>query len=164
MGIVVLIACLLRCAQYALKSGVRQGHYFWFAGVLVFFNVMRRELSYLPEVYVPADFLWLGMTYNQWEDGFLLLTYIIMLGCLAYSWRYLRAVLKGVPNYLYVIVAVLALLQYMGEHAIGFSMYYGEMAEELIEVVIYSIALVYLWRLKIAHYEIQAKNSSSMQT
>ncbi|MGP5525309.1 hypothetical protein ACTXMV_00065 [Psychrobacter celer] len=37
---------------------------FWLAAVLVFFAVIRRELNYLPDLFIPADFLLLSQPYD----------------------------------------------------------------------------------------------------
>lgn len=156
VGTIILVLCLLRCAQYAIQSRVKQGHYFWIASVLIFFNVIRRELSYLSDLFISSDFLFLSYSYDWWEDRVLLVIYIIILSLLIYSWRYFWAVLKRTPIALYLSVAVLALLQYMGENAIVFPETFGGMAEELTEGIIYSIALIYLWTFKLADFEEQS--------
>lgn len=80
----------------------------------------------------------------------------LVIGLFVYSWRYLWTVLKHTPVSLYLSVAVLALLQYMGENAIIFPETLGVMVEELTEGIIYSIALIYLWNLKLADFEPQS--------
>lgn len=117
---------------------------------------MRRELNYLPDLFITQDFLLLGHAYNWWEDAVLLTIYSIAVGMLAYSWRYCWALLKHTTVAIYIAVAVLALLQYMGEHAIVFPNAFGIVIEELTEVIIYSIALVYLWNFTLAHFEAQS--------
>jgi len=136
-----------------MQSHVRQIKAFWLAGILIFVSVIRRELNYLPDLLVPSDFLMLGQSYDWWEDSVLTVIYLVALGLLAYSRHYLWAVLKNVPITLYISVIVLAIVQYMGENAIVFSHIFGEIVEELAETAIYSIALVYLWRFKLANYE-----------
>lgn len=116
---------------------------------------MRRELSYLPDLFVPSDFAFLHHSYDWWEDGVLLVIYIIVIGLLIYSWRYFWAVLKYTAVALYISVAVLALIQYMGENAIVFPEILGEMIEELSEDIIYTIALVYLWVFNLVYFEEQ---------
>ena len=96
-GIILLIICLLRSIQYVSQSHIRPIKAFWLAGVLVFVAVIRRELNYLPDLLVPSDFLLLGQSYDWWEDSVLTVIYLIALGLLAYSRRYLWAVLKNVP-------------------------------------------------------------------
>lgn len=154
-SIFILLACSLRCAQYAVQSRVQQGRYFWLAAVLVFFMVIRRELNYLADLLVPKDFLLLGYSYDRWEDGVLLVIYLIILGLLIYAWRYCWAVLKSTALALYIVVAALALLQYMGENAIVFPSMLGGMVEEITEDIIYLIALIYLWNFKLAYFEAQ---------
>lgn len=122
------------------------------AAVLVFLTVIRRELNYLPDLFIPNNFVLLSHSYDWWEDMVLTVTYLLAIGLLAYSWRYLWAVLKKLPLSLYFIVAALALLQYMGEHAIGFPKAVGVIVEELSETTIYGIALIYLWRLNLNDY------------
>ena len=152
-SIILLIACLLRCVQYVTKSHVKQIKAFWLASVLIFIAVIRRELNYLPELFIPSDFSLLSHSYDWWEDAVLLVIYLMSLGLLIYSWRYLWAVLKNVNVSLYLGVAILALLQYMGENAIGFPHTFGGILEELAEAAIYVIALVYLWRFKLSDFE-----------
>ena len=107
--------CLLRCIQHTMQSHLKQGVYFWIAAVI------RRELNHLPDLFIDMQALWLGHNYDWWEDRLLLVIYIIALGLLIYAWRYCWAVLKTTPLWLYLSVAALALLQYIGENAIGFS-------------------------------------------
>ena len=76
-----------------------------------------------------------------------------MVGLLIYSWRYFWAVLKRTPIYLYLIVAVLAVLQYMGENAILFPEAFGMKLEEMTEGMTYAIALAYLWTFNLADFE-----------
>ena len=61
--------------------------------------------------------------------------------------------IKTTPLWLYLSVAALALLQYIGENAIGFSHSLGIVVEELSEAVIYLLALGYLWSFKVAGFE-----------
>lgn len=152
-SIILLIACLLRCVQYVTKSHVKQIKAFWLASVLVIIAIIRRELNYLPELFIPSDFSLLSHSYDWWEDAVLLVIYLMSLGLLIYSWRYLWAVLKNVNVSLYLGVAILALLQYMGENAIGFPHTFGGILEELAEAAIYVIALVYLWQFKLSDFE-----------
>lgn len=132
------------------------------AAVLVFLTVIRRELNYLPDLFIPNNFLFLRHSYDWWEDVVLTVAYLLAISLLAYSWRYLWAVLKKVPLALYFIVAALALLQYMGENAIGFPEAIGGIVEELSETTIYGIALVYLWRLNLNDYVDPSKNTSEL--
>ena len=152
-GIILLIACLLRCVQYVAQSHIKQIKAFWLASVLVLIAILRRELNYLPELFIPSDFSFLSHSYDWWEDAVLLVIYLMSLGLLIYSWRYLWAVLKNVNVSLYLGVAILALLQYMGENAIGFPHTFGGILEELAETAIYVLALVYLWRFKLSDFE-----------
>lgn len=152
-SIILLIACLLRCVQYVAQSHVKQIKAFWLASVLVFIAVIRRELNYLPELLIPSNFSLFSHSYDWWEDAVLLVIYLMSVGLLIYSWRYLWAVLKNVNVSLYLGVAILALLQYMGENAIGFPHTFGGIVEELAETAIYVIALVYLWRFKLSDFE-----------
>ncbi len=152
-GNIILFICLLRCAQYLIKSPLKYARAFWLAGILVFFTVIRRELNYLPDLLVPSDFSLLSHSYYWWEDAVLTVVYLMIIGLLAYSRRYTWAILKKVPWYLYVSIAILAVLQYMGERAIVIPESIGEFVEELSETLIYTIALVYLWRLSLPYYE-----------
>jgi hypothetical protein len=152
-GIILLFACLLRSTQYLVRSHIKQIQAFWLAAVLVFVAVIRRELNYLPDLLVPSDFSFLNQSYDWWEDSVLTVIYLVALGLLAYSRRYLWAVLKNVHVSLYLSVTVLAVIQYMGENAIVFPHSIGGIVEELAETMIYIIALVYLWRFKLADYE-----------
>ena len=147
-GIILLIASILRCTQYVLQSKSKQGLYFWLASVLTFFAVIRRELNYLPELLIASDFSLLNHSYDWWEDSVLLIIYLLIIGLLAYTWRYLWAVLKSVPVYLYLMIVGLALLEYMGENAIMIPQGLGEIVEEVAETGVYAIALTYLWRFK----------------
>lgn len=167
-GIIILFACLLRCLQYLLQgyrvdravSHIKKIHAFWLAAVLVFFAVIRRELNYLPDLLVPSDFMLLSHSYDWWEDSVLTVVYLLIVGLLIYSWRYLWAILKKVPISLYIIVAVLAVLEYMGENATMIPEAFGIVMEELSETVIYGIALTYLWRLNLNDYNCQSEATS----
>ncbi|OLF37128.1 hypothetical protein [Psychrobacter sp. Cmf 22.2] len=152
-GLILIIMCLLRSAQYVVQSQSKQSRYFWLASVLVFFAVIRRELNYLPELLIPSDFSLLGHSYDWWEDSVLTVIYLLIVGLLIYSWRYLKAVLKDVDVSLYVIVVLLAIIQYMGENAIVFPYAAGGIIEELAETAIYGIALLYLWKFKLVAFE-----------
>ena len=92
--------------------------------------------------FLPVNALNIGFT-----------VYLLIVGFLTYSWRYLSAVLKKVPLSLYLTVVALALLEYMGENAIVIPESIGEMVEEVSETIIYAIALVYLWRFKLGDFE-----------
>ena len=144
---------MLRCTQYVIQSRRKPSRYFWLASVLVFFEVIRRELNYLPELFIPSDFSLLTHSYDWWEDNVLAIILLVIIGLLAYSRRYLWAVLKDINISLYIAVAVLAVLQYMGENAIVIPESIGEMVEEVSETIIYAIALVYLWRFKLGDFE-----------
>ena len=144
---------MLRCTQYVIQSRSKSSRYFWLASVLVFFEVIRRELNYLPELFIPSDFSLLTHSYDWWEDNVLAIILLVIIGLLAYSWRYLWAVLKDINISLYIAVAVLAVLQYMGENAIVIPERIGEMVEEVSETIIYTIALIYLWRFKLGDFE-----------
>jgi hypothetical protein len=126
------------------------------AAVLIFFTVIRRELNYLPDLFVPSDFSFLSQSYDWWEDSILTVIYLVALGLLAYSRHYLYAILKRVPVSLYLSVTALAVIQYMGENAIMFPHTIGGIVEELTETVIYTIALAYLWRLHLSAYSGQS--------
>ncbi|MBP3946595.1 hypothetical protein [Psychrobacter sp. K31L] len=152
-GIILLIACLLRSSQYVIQSHVRKIKAFWLATVLVFVAVIRRELNYLPDLLVPSDFSFLNQSYDWWEDAALLILYLTSVGLLIYSRRYLWAVLKNVDVSLYLGVATLAILQYMGENAIVFPHTFGGIVEELAETLIYLIALLYLWKFTLSDFE-----------
>lgn len=97
----------------------------------------------------------LSYSYDWWEHKVLLVIYLLTAGFLIYSWRYAWTILRRTPVSLYLSVAVLALLQYMGENAIVFPETLGMMVEELTEGIVYSIALIYLWNLKLANFEVQ---------
>ena len=150
---IVLTLCLLRCLQYSVQSRVQQGRYFWLASVFIFFSAIRRELSYLPDLLVPEDFTLLGHSYDWWEDMVLLAIILVTLILLFRARHYFWTVLKNVPKFLYIGVAVLAVLQYMGENAIMFPHEFGEIIEELSENIIYMIALIYLWQFKLVVFE-----------
>ncbi len=153
MGNIILVLCLLRSLQYAIQSHIKRGHYFWLASVFVFLIVLRRELNYLPDLFIASDFSFLSYSYDWWEDSVLLVVYILTLGLLVYSWRYLWALLKSTALLIYISVAVLALIQYMGENAIGFPHDLGIMVEELSEDTIYAIALFYLLSFRLVDFE-----------
>lgn len=165
-GIIILFACLLRCVQYLRQSSAtntfKQIRAFWLAAVLVFFAVIRRELNYLPDLLVPTDFVLFSHSYDWWEDLVLTIVYVLIVGLLAYSWRYLWVILKRVPVSLYFSVAALALLEYMGENAIMIPEAFGVITEELSETAIYGIALIYLWRLNLNEYDCQAEGTSEL--
>ena len=144
---------MLRCTQYVIQSRSKPSRYFWLAFVLVFFEVIRRELNYLPELFIPSDFSLLTHSYDWWEDNVLAIILLVIIGLLAYSWRYLWAVLKDINISLYIAVAVLAVLQYMGENAIVIPESIGEMVEEIAETSVYAIALIYLWRFQMSDFE-----------
>lgn len=165
-GIIILILCLVRCVQYAIQNYIKQGRYFWLASILVFFAVIRRELNYVPELLFPRDFSLLSYSYDWWEDGILLVVYILIIGLLIYARRYLWAVLKVVPISLYIIVPVLAGLEYMGENAIILPEAFGVIVEELAETAIYGCALIYLWSFKLTNFEVylSKKNDFEFQT
>ena len=92
--------------------------------------------------FLPVNALNIGFT-----------VYLLIVGFLTYSWRYLWAVLKKVPLSLYLTVVALALLEYMGENAILIPESIGEMVEEIAETSVYAIALIYLWRFKLGDFE-----------
>ncbi len=152
-GLIMLIACILRCTQYVIQSQSKRSRYFWLASVLIFFAVIRRELNYMPELFVSSDFSLFNHSYDWWEDAVLLVIYLSIVGLLAYTWRYLWAVLKSVPVSLYFIVTALAILEYMGENTIIVPESIGQIVEEIAETGVYAVALVYLWRFKIIDFE-----------
>lgn len=92
--------------------------------------------------FLPVNALNIGFT-----------VYLLIVGFLTYSWRYLWAVLKKVPLSLYLTVVALALLEYMGENAILIPESIGEMVEEIAETSVYAIALIYLWRFQMSDFE-----------
>lgn len=147
-----------------MQSRIKLGRYFWLASVLVFFAVIRRELNHLPDLFISSDFLLLNHSYDWWEDIVLTIVYILMVGLLVYSWRYCWTVLKNTPITLYLVVAVLATVQYMGENAIVFPHAFGAIIEELTEAAIYSIALVYLWNFKLIDFEACLSNKLNFET
>ena len=144
--------------QYAVQSRIKRGSYFWLASVLVFFMIIRRELNYLPDLLISKDFLLLGYGYDWWEDRILAVVYTLIIGLLIYSWHYGLAVLKQTAVILYLSVLVLALLQYMGEHAILLPETLGMIVEELSEDTIYAIALFFLISFKLTEFELQLSN------
>ena len=152
-GLIMLIACILRCTQYVIQSQSKRSRYFWLASVLIFFAVIRRELNYMPELFVSSDFSLFNHSYDWWEDAVLLVIYLSIVSLLAYTWRYLWAILKSVPVSLYFIVTALAILEYMGENTIIVPESIGQIVEEIAETGVYAVALVYLWRFKIIDFE-----------
>lgn len=146
-----------------MQSRLKQGGYFWLAAVLIFFTVIRRELNHLPELFISQHFLWLNHNYDWWEDQLLIIIYILALGFLLYAWRYCWSILKSTALWLYLGVAVLALLQYSGENAIGFSHDSGMIVEELSETAIYLMALGYLWSFKVADFEESLEHSLELE-
>lgn len=124
--------------------------------------MIRRELNHLPDLLISDNFLLFNQSYDWWEDGVLLVVYLLIVGFLIYSWRYCWALLSRVPVSLYLSIAALAILQYMGENNIIFSEPFGPMLEELTEAAVYCIALVYLWQFKLVYFEVAlAKNLES---
>lgn len=154
---------MLCCVRYLIKSPLKYVRAFWLAGILIFVAALRRELSYLPDLWVPSDFTLLAHSYDWWEDVVLTMIYLAIIGLLVYSRHYTWAIIKKVPWYLYVMVATLAVLQYMGERAIVFPENIGVFVEELSETLIYAIALVYLWRLNLNEYAGISKDASDLR-
>lgn len=101
---------------------------------------------------ISEDFVFLGQGYEWWEDSILLVITLITLGCLIYAWRYTWLLLKSVSKPLYLITFGLIVLQYLAENYIGFSHVTGNIVEELCEIIIYSIAFVYLLRFKVDNF------------
>ncbi len=149
----ILASCLLLCGRYAIQSRLKQGGYFWVAASLVFVTVIRRELNHLPDRFISESTLLLSHNYDWWEDRMLLVIYIVAVGFLIYAWRYCWLLLKTTSVWLYLCVAALAVLQYTGENAIGFSHDFGVIVEELSETIIYLIALGYLWSFKLSLFD-----------
>lgn len=91
---------------------------------------------------------------------------ITILVFLIRSWHYLWAVLKDVPKTIYFSVLALAILQYSGEHGIGFGHDLGVWLEETSEGIIYTITLVYLIRFPLTPFECCLKQQlpSAIQT
>ncbi|MGO1781795.1 MAG: hypothetical protein ACTHZO_05440 [Moraxellaceae bacterium] len=125
--------------------------------MLIFFAVIRRELNYLPDLFVSSDFVLLNYPYDWWEDGILAMIYAMTVGLLTYARHYLWSILRQVPFSLYFTVSALILLEYMGENNIIIPEALGVIVEELSETVIYVIALSYLWRLSLNDHNRQAK-------
>lgn len=148
-GAVLLLLCMLKSLHYVMISRYKQGRYFWIASFIVFFLVLRKELNYLRETFSLNELVWLGQSYKWWEDTVLTVIGVIALVLLVLSRRYCLYILKRVPPALYAVIVMLAVLQYMGEHAIGFSEWWGVLVEEMCESIVYAIALVYMWRLKL---------------
>ncbi|WP_367106583.1 hypothetical protein [uncultured Psychrobacter sp.] len=117
----------------------------------------------MPDLFIASDFSFLSYSYDWWEDSVLLVVYILTLGLLVYSWRYLWALLKSTALLIYISVAVLALIQYMGENAIGFPHDLGIMVEELSEGTIYSIALFYLLSFRLVDFENRLANEKEFE-
>ncbi len=161
-GNIILVICLLRCLHYFLQSHITRAQTFWLAGVLIFVTAIRRELNYLPDLFVPSDFTLLSRSYDWWEDMVLTVIYLIIVGLLIHSWRYLWALLKKAPLSLYGSVAVLAIVQYMGENAIVFPSTVGGFVEEISETIIYAVVLTYLWRLNISDDKNRRNGSSDL--
>ncbi|MGP9636685.1 hypothetical protein [Psychrobacter sp. AOP3-A1-26] len=134
---------------------------FWLAAVLVFFAVIRRELNYVPDLFISSGFSFLNHSYDWWEDAILTVVYLLIVGLLAYSWRYLWAVLRSVPIAVYASIIALAILEYMGENYIIIPESIGEIVEELAETGVYAIALVYLWQFKLIDFEEYLSHKSS---
>lgn len=154
----LLALSLIPCVLYAIKSRFNIARSFWIGSILVFLSALRRELSFLPDLLVPEDFLWLGKSYEWWEDAVLLIIILAALGLLIYARRYVWAVLKEVPKKLYIIVTILVIIQYLAENGIGFNAISGGIVEELCEAVIYIIAFVYLWRFKLDDFNMRFVN------
>lgn len=112
----------------------------------------------MPELFIPSDFSFLQRSYDWWEDAVLLIVYLLILGLLAYSWRYLWTLLKRIPVSLYIAVVALALLEYLGENAILIPESLGEIIEELAETAIYAIAFMYIWQFKLTEFETHLSN------
>ncbi|MGO1757225.1 MAG: hypothetical protein ACTHYX_06035, partial [Psychrobacter sp.] len=93
-AIVILFACLLRCLQYLLQSHIKKVQAFWLAAMLIFFAVIRRELNYLPDLFVSSDFVLLNYPYDWWEDGILAMIYAMTVGLLTYARHYLCSILR----------------------------------------------------------------------
>lgn len=161
-GNIILVICLLRCLHYFMQSHIRRAQTFWLAGVLIFITAIRRELNYLPDLFVPSDFTLLSRSYDWWEDMVLTVIYLTIVGLLIHSWRYLWALLKKAPLSLYGSVAILAVVQYMGENAIVFPNTVGGLVEETSETILYVVVLTYLWRLNISDDTNQRKGSSEL--
>lgn len=145
----LLAISLIFCTFYAIKSRFNIAQSFWIGSVLIFFSALRRELSFLSDILVPDGFLFLGASYEWWEDVVLFFITVTALGLLIYAWNYVSAVLKEVPKQLYIVTSLLVVLQYVAENEIGFSTLSGNIVEELCEAIIYTIAFVYLWRFKL---------------
>lgn len=143
----------MRCGQYARQSHIKIGRYFWWASMLAFLTIIRRELNFLPELFVPSHFMLLAHSYDWWEDVTLLVIYVLTLGLLVYGRRYLWGLLKATPMWLYLIITSFAALQYIGEHAIALPETLGIMVEEVAENIVYAIALLYLW-----HFDLNTFN------
>ncbi|WP_201508655.1 hypothetical protein [Psychrobacter alimentarius] len=161
-GNIILVICLLRCLHYFFQSHIRRAQTFWLAGVLIFITAIRRELNYLPDLFVPSDFTLLSRSYDWWEDMVLTVIYLTIVGLLIHSWRYLWALLKKAPLSLYGSVAVLAVVQYMGENAIVFPNTVGGLVEEISETILYVVVLIYLWRLNVSDDTSQQKDASEL--
>ncbi len=154
---------MLLCAKYAIQSKIKTGSSFWLASILVFFTILRRELNHLPDLFVPSDFLLFGFTYDWWEDSVLLVVHSLTLLLLIYAWRYTWSMLKNVAPIFYIVVAILAVIQYLAENAILFPQDLGGEIEELSEITIYAIALFYLLRFKLKRFEMTLSNSPTVK-
>ncbi|WP_127891444.1 hypothetical protein [Psychrobacter sp. FDAARGOS_221] len=120
---------------------------------MIFISAIRRELSFIPKLFITETYLILGRSYYWWEDVFLISIALIALAFLVLSWRYLWGFLKITPKALYVSVTSLVFTQYLGENGIGFSHDAGVMVEEISEATIYLIDFLYLWRFKLSEFE-----------
>lgn len=120
---------------------------------IVFFLVLRKELNYLRDTLAVSDTVWLTLPYDWWEDSILAVVGLFGVLLLVLSRRYWLYILKRVPSILYAVIVILAALQYTGEHAIGFSEWWGVLIEESSEDIIYAVALIYMWRLQLPKLE-----------
>ena len=132
---------------------IKSGRIFWLAATMVFLAILRRELNFLPDLLIANDFMILGRGYDWWEDAVLTVLYVSIITLLLYSRHYLVHVLKHWSIKIYMAVALLAIIQYMGENAILFSEHLGMAVEELCEVIIYIIAITCLWQLELSQFE-----------
>lgn len=98
---------------------------------------------------VPSDFMFIGQSYEWWEDIVLLVLTVIALFSIVYAWRYVWCLLKRVSKTIYFITFALIILQYLAENQIGFGHISGNIVEELCEFMIYLIAFFYLLRFKV---------------
>ena len=66
VGVALLVLCLLYCLYYLTKSRLTPGRFFWSTTALAFLMMIRKELNYLPDLYLASDFTFLSRGYEWW--------------------------------------------------------------------------------------------------